>query len=111
MSGHGDLDPLVDPGLHGLGHGIEQTVENLALLTSEDVEHVVAEIVEARWARAHADPEPGVVLAAEHPLDALQPVMPAGGSRAPQPESTQRQGDFVHQNQQIAAGIEAGKVQ
>ncbi len=59
--------------------------------------------------RADADPEPGVVLAAEGALDALEAVVAAGGAGAAQPEAAEGQRHFVHQDQQVAAGIEVGE--
>ena len=46
--------------------------------------------------RSDADPEPGVVLAAERALDALEAVVAAGRAGAAQPEPAERQGDVVH---------------
>ena len=102
--------PSREPALDGLGHGIEQLVERSAAPRGVNgAEHEVGELVEPGGHGPDADPEPGVVLPLERALDALEAVVPAGRARAAQPEPAQRQGDVVHQNQQVAAGIEVRK--
>src|ERR1041385_3436920 len=104
---HGPLDALVQPALHRLGHRIEQVVEDRPLLGREAVEDEVGEVVVVHRPRPDADPEPGVVLAPERRLDALEPVVPPGAPRAAEAEAADVERHVVHQDDQVPRGIEA----
>ncbi len=84
-------------------------LEDLAVLGREHIENEVGEAIEVRWDGPDADPEPGVVLPPKHAFDALEPVVAAGRAGAAEAKAAQGQGHVVHQDEQVAAGVEVGK--
>jgi hypothetical protein len=108
VAAHGFFDTLIEPALDDLTKGVEQRVELLAFLAGETIEHVVSQVVVVHRSRPHTDAEPGIVLTAQCPLDALQAVVPPGASRSAQSEAAEVERDFVDQDEEIAGRVEVG---
>src|ERR1043165_7612882 len=107
---HRPFHAFLHPALHRLGHRIEQVVEDLPLLGGEAVEDEVGQVVVIHRPGPQAEPEPGVALAPERALAALEAVVPAGAAGAPEAVAPDVERHVVHQHQQIAGGFEALRV-
>src|SRR3990167_2933888 len=87
-SGHGTLDAVLKPSLHGLGHPVHLCIDQRLLLRRRHVQHIVGQVIQSRWLGTHPDPESSVVLAGQSGLDAFEPVVATGGPRPAEPEPT-----------------------
>lgn len=105
---HRTFDPVTGPAFDGIGHFIEHLIQGLTLLGTESPEDEIRQVIVLRRLGTHPDPESGIVLAPQVGLNALEAVVPAGGTCTPESESPDRQGGLIDEDQQILRRIPVG---